>query len=410
MGLPFFLSQNLADAQRLRPQGVPVSSMVEIMRLRRRREADDRGARAALDRLKASAAESERLSQEEAGLYQDVPSYKRPQRKQIGGNDALLGIGLGLVGALTGHRDPSGLTGTALGGIKARNEQEYADEMDTLRERMAADDRLLRGKVAGLQARQQGLATRSATDTTSLNWLTGEAQGLGNEAFQLEQAATGKAERDRAFMADTLQRGFSNALANRADKRAEMEMGMRRNPYQFLNEQAASLAPMFGGDVKKARQALVSDLIVNQAQAEWMPKILETEYGMKGTAAKAAAEDLKQLQTRGKYLGPQLAAELAQASLSMANTRQIMSERAEQIKAIKEGRATGDLSELQKLQYQDAFMSVRSLEDAIRGINEKQALYDPNNESERPTWEAFQQTILDYKRQIAAIKKAHGLK
>lgn len=319
------------NARRQQRPGVPVSKLLEFMKLEKERTDAQAGSNAALERL-------EGLGKEERGVYGeiqtelgDTPTYKRPEREGVSKGSINFGLLLGGIGALTGYRDPASLTGTVIGGQKALKEQAYSDKMDTLRERMELDRQGKLDRVAGLQAKLGGIGSEKEIAGLEQSVKSGEASRIGSELFQREQSYQQQANYDKEYAEGVRRFGLTYQLSINADKRAEFERQMRENPYLGLDKQAQTLAPFFGGDAAKAKQALVSDLIVNQAQAQWMPKMLEQQFNLGETQAKEATESLKQLETKGKYLEAGLKQELASAYLSDQNTRQSMEARGLQI-------------------------------------------------------------------------------
>ena len=306
--------------------GLPASRLAELMRLERTRDAQGAEARRELGTLKGYADESAGVYDEMAQETRDVDSYKVPERKGPSKGQQLFGIGLGLLGAATGHRDPASLTGQAIGGAKERADQEYADEMAALDRRIATNKEAKMAKIAALQARLGGIGQRADVAKLGLGLASDEATRAGGDAMRLQ----GDIQQQENW-----ERQFANA-----NNQWRQEFGAQESAQRFheLPEAAKALQNVpyliqSGMSPEDANRAVFSEWIIGNAQAKWMPQTLEQQFGMTKIAADSATEELSQLKTKGRYLEPMLKQESAASALSMANTRQIMSERAEQIKS-----------------------------------------------------------------------------
>ena len=209
------------------------------------------------------------------------------------------------------------------------------------------------------------------------------------------------------------QENWERQFAN-ANNQWRQEFGAQESAQRFheLPEAAKALQNVpyliqSGMSPEDANRAVFSEWIIGNAQAKWMPQTLEQQFGMTKIAADSATEELSQLKTKGRYLEPMLKQESAAQALSMANTRQIMSERAEQIKAIKDGRVSGDLTELGKLQLQDALGQVKGYEELITKYNEDWTVNSrKNDDASQKAAESARQMVALYQQQRNKAKAA----
>lgn len=197
-----------------------------------------------------------------AGALGDVQT-RIPERRDL--NDTMLG-GTAIADAL---RD---IVSTLP--AKFRDFKPTAQGYDELESRRLQED--LQKSSIETQNLERRLGANLEADKARLEGaLRGTDFALGQEAAargeaQFKYGADFDATR---FTEQVRQFGLSHALALNADAREAEAAGIRnalaKNPYAFIDETAKSIAADFGGDVSKARAALLSDVIlgsqINQA-------------------------------------------------------------------------------------------------------------------------------------------------
>ena len=256
----------------MRAPGLKPSQLAELLRLRRKGEVAEGDSQKALESLRGLATETQNVTGEIQTELSDTPTYKRPQKEGVSKGTMGFGIGLGVLGALANVRDPENLTGTVIGGQAQIKEQEHAEALDTLRERMAADREAKSNKVQGLQAKLGGIGAQRDVVLTDLDVSGRKALDIGSELYRREQDAQGQANWQTAFNHQVTQDGILNTLRNKEETRQQarfdLDKKLTENPYAFIDQQAEALKGNFGGDKDKARAAILAPLMNGLTEQE----------------------------------------------------------------------------------------------------------------------------------------------
>jgi len=261
-------------AQLRKYRGVPTMTVSDLLRLRKEQQGAQAGQKGALEDVKRLGTEARGVTEEMQGIFADVPAYKRPEKEKLGSKDFNTALIFGAADALFGGKDPGGTVSTVLQPRQQRKDVEYQEGLETMRDRMAADERTRSGKIQGLQAKLSGIGTQMDVAGVEQSVLGNQASQLGSEIFNREGRAMDQANADRAFTYQVLQDGILNAFRRSREARDQeshdLNKRMVENPYQFMGARADFLAKegFMGGDRDKIMQGLFSDIITGANEAE----------------------------------------------------------------------------------------------------------------------------------------------
>lgn len=388
-----------------RAPGVTPAQLSELLRLRRKGEVAEEGTNEALERLKTLGSEARSTSEDVQNVYGEVPVYKRPERKGPSRGSINFGLALGALGALANVDNPQNLTGTVIGGAKERSDQEYYDQIDSLKEKMELDRQSKLDKVSGLQAKMSGIGTEMDIAQTELSQKSGDVSRIGAELFNREQAAQGQSNWQKNF-------DFTVGQATLENERWLKQFGFQLDQFEWSKTPQYALA-------KREYDAMVKDgvppedanlmafgrFIMDGANAKYQPDILKNQFHLSGKQLEEADENLKRIRLMNEWLPKQLQQEFAANELSMANTRQMMAARSIDMANARKSGNTAQLTLLETEQKEDYNTQIDRALGLADKIREAIAGLDPTTDGYTTKKRNLEREAAKYEKEADAARK-----